>query len=231
MNIEHRYAPDPAAVFASALSLWQECQKQANNDENLNLSESYNGLDEFMREIMRVATHFETWACQHIDFDELTDVWPYFLEGKFGEKCLSAIFPTALAAFDESDCLRVAMQMRLPIIHDGKLPLPVDLTVPNPAADSPFKQFRIQSVRNEIEGENISPYTWDDEPFDANFDAPYFALYGVGEDGLLEHIADRKTCAEAVNLVRKIAPGVKFHEFDKSSSPSKQTTPPSHSVV
>ncbi len=208
MNIEHRHDSDPAAVFAAALSLWQECQKHAETGKILNLSESYNGHDEFMREIMRVATLFETWACQHIDFGELTQVWPYFLEAEFGKKCLSAMLPTGLADFDESDCLRVAMRMRLPVIHDGKLPLPVDLIVPNPAADSSFKQFRIQSVRNDIEGENTSPYTWDDEPYDANFDAPYFSLYGVGEDGLLENIADRRTCAEALNLARKIAPGV-----------------------
>jgi hypothetical protein len=210
MSIERRYDPDPAAVFASALSLWQECQKRANEDKNLNFSESYSGFDQFMREIMRVATQFETWACQHIDFAELNHVWPYFLEGEFGLKCLSAMLPTGLAAFDESDCLRVAMLMRLPIIHDGKLPLPVDLIAPNPAAGSAFKQFRIQSVRNEIEGEDISPYTWDDEPFDENFDVPYFALYGVGEDGLLEHIADRKALAEALKLARKIAPGAEF---------------------
>jgi hypothetical protein len=140
----------------------------------------------------------------------MTDVWPYFLEGEFGKQCLSAMLPTGLAAFDETDCLRVGMRMRLPIVHDGKLPLPENLTAPNPATGSPFKQFRIQSVRNEIEGEDTAPYTWDDEPYDANFDVPYFSLYGVGEDGLLEHIADRKTCAEAVSLARKIVPGVEF---------------------
>jgi hypothetical protein len=220
MNLEHPSAPDPAAVFASALSLWQECQKQAKSDVNLNFSESYNGFDQFMREIMRVATQFETWACQHIDFDEFTDVWPYFLEGKFGKQCLSAMLPTGLDAFDETDCLRVAMRMRLPIINDGKLPLPVDLIAPNPAAGSPFKQFRIQSVRNHIEGEDTSPYTWDDEPFDAGFDIPYFSLYGVGEDGLLEHIADRKTCAEAVSLACKIVPGISFPGFEKLSPSS-----------
>jgi hypothetical protein len=219
MNLEHPYNPDPAAVFASALSLWQECERHANNDQNLNFSESYNGLDEFMREIMRVATRFEMWACQHIDFDQLTHVWPYFLEGEFGKKCLSAMLPTGLAAFDESDCLRVAMRMRLPIIHDGKLPLPVDFIAPNPAADSPFKRFRIQSVRNEIEGEDTSPYTWDDEPFDANFGIPYFSLYGVGENGLLEHIADRKTCAEAVRLARKIVPGIEIPDSEEFFSP------------
>jgi hypothetical protein len=210
MNDEGTESPDPAAVFASALSLWEECQKQANADTNLNFSGSYNGFDQFMREIMRVANDFEAWACAHVNFDEFNDVWPYLLQDRFGEQCLAVILPTGLAAFDDSDCLRVAMRLRLPIIYDDKLPLPVDLIAPNPHANSPFKKFRIQSVRNHIDGEDISPYTWDDEPFDENFDIPYFALYGVGEDGLLEHIADRKTCAEAVSLARKIATGIDF---------------------
>ncbi len=61
--------PDPAAVFASALSLWHACQKRA-SEEKLNLSECYNGMDQFMRELMRVANQIESWACSHIEFNE-----------------------------------------------------------------------------------------------------------------------------------------------------------------
>jgi hypothetical protein len=210
MNTESSETPDQAGVFASALSLWQECQKQAKRDEKLNFSESYNGFDEFMRQIMRVASQFESWACAHVNFHEFSDVWPYLLQDRFGEQCLAVILPTGLATFDESDCLRVAMRLRLPILQGEKLPLPVDLIAPNPLANSSFKKFRIQSVRNHIDGDDVSPYTWDDEPFDENFDIPYFALYGVSDDGLLEHIADRKSCAEAVSLAHKIAPGIDF---------------------
>jgi hypothetical protein len=219
MSNETRHEPDPAAVFAAALSLWQVCHKQAAADKNLNFSESYNGFDQFMREIMRVATLFETWACQHVDFNEFAEVWPYFLEDRFGERCLSAILPTGLASFDESDCLRVAMRMRLPIRHDGQLPLPVDLTGPNPIADSPFKKFRIQTVRNHVEDEDASPYTPDDEPFDENYWEPYFSIYGIGDDGLLEHITDRKTLVDALDLARKLAPGI---EFTKTGRPSER---------
>jgi hypothetical protein len=59
------YVPDPAAVFASALSLWQASQNRASK-EQLNLSECYNGMDQFLREIMRIANQFEAWACLHI---------------------------------------------------------------------------------------------------------------------------------------------------------------------
>ena len=50
----------------------------------------------------------------------------------------------------------------------------------------------------------------DDDPFDNRFSNPLFALYGVTADGLLEHIADRKTYADALSLAGKIAPGVQF---------------------
>ncbi len=77
------FFPDSAAVFASALSLWQSCNKRVTSDQHLNLSECYNGMDQFMREIMRIANRFEAWACSHLVFDELNDVWPYLLEDKF----------------------------------------------------------------------------------------------------------------------------------------------------
>jgi hypothetical protein len=215
MTIENESAttlPDPAAVFACALSLWQECQKLAKADAKLNLSDAYNGIDEFMREIMRVATQFETWACSHVDFNRLTDVWPYFLEDKFGEGCLSVIFPTTLKSFDDEDCLRLAFRLHLPLINDTNLPIPIDVAAENPIADSPFKKFRIQTVRNAVEDNFTAPYTYSEEPFDPEYGPPYFSLYGIGEDGLLEHIADRPTYTDAVNLAQKLAPGIQFSE-------------------
>jgi hypothetical protein len=200
---------DPAAIFASALSLWHACQKHA-VETKLNLSEYHNGMDQFMRELMHVANQFETWACQHVDFNRLNDVWPYLLEDRFGQSCLAILSPTALAQFDEADCLRIAMQLRLPLIADGKIPIPVDLIALNPINDTEFRQFRIQTVRNSIEDDDPTPYSFDDEPFDGEFGFPYFSLYGVFKDGKLEHIADRKTYSDALNLAQKLSPGISF---------------------
>ncbi|MEN9576237.1 MAG: hypothetical protein RL514_4092 [Verrucomicrobiota bacterium] len=108
--------PDSAAVFACALSLREACLKSAAADPAMNLSESYNGMDEFMREMMRVANLFEAWACEHVAFAECNEVWPYLLEDRFGDACLAVMSPTGLAAFDETDCLRVALHLRLPIV-------------------------------------------------------------------------------------------------------------------
>jgi len=202
-------APDPAAVFACALSLWQASQKRA-GDEKLNLSESYNGMDQFMREIMRIANQFEEWACLHIDFEELNEVWSYLLEDKFGETCLARIDPTALASFDDSDCFCVAMRLQLPIIFDDKLPIPVDLTTLNPVAGSPFKHFRIRTMRDAIESEDSLAYASGDDPFDEDYDPPYFDLYGVSEDGSIDFIASRPNSYEVVKLARNLAPGIDF---------------------
>ena len=201
---------DPAAIFGCASSLWEACQKHISH-HHLDLSECYNGMDELMRVVMRIANQFETWSCRHINFKELSDVWPYLLQDKFGEACLDAMSPTGLASFNDSDCLRVAMRLHLPIIQDGKLPVPCDVIANNPTPNSQFRKFRIQTVRHENEEDgDIKPYTMDDEPFDENFGEPYFGLYGVYEDGMLEHIADRKTYSEALSLAKKLAPEIDF---------------------
>jgi hypothetical protein len=202
--------PDPAAIFAAALSLWEAVHERAEADKTLDLSDCYNGTDQLMREVMRIANLFETWACQHVAFDELDDVWPYLLEDKFGAACLAVILPSALAQFDETDCLRVAIGLRLPITLDDNLPLPIDLLAPNPVPGSQFREFRIQTVRNSLEDGDATPFTAADDPFDEEFGSPYFGLYGVGESGLLEHVADRNTFSDVVSLAQKLAPGVQF---------------------
>ena len=104
---------DPAAIFATATSLWQECHNHAKTDPSINLSDAYSGIDGLMREVIRIATLFEFWACEHVDFDQLTDVWPYMLEDRFGKECLSILLAENLSDFDEHDCRRVAARLRL----------------------------------------------------------------------------------------------------------------------
>lgn len=204
------YSPDPAAVFASAISLWQECNRRAAGAHGLALSECYNGMDEFMREVMRVAHQFEDWACSHIAFEELPDVWPYLLEEKFGEACLAILPPSDLLQFDDTHCLRVAMRLRLPINFEEHLRIPVDVRSPNPVPGSLFREFRIQTMRDLIDAEEATPFCLGDDPFDQQFSDPYFGLYGVHEGGVLEYIGCRKTYAEALSLIRNLAPGVSF---------------------
>lgn len=197
--------PDQAAIFTNAHSLWEY------GENNLTLSHDFQGVDGFMREIMRVANLFENWACAHVAFDELNECWPYFLQSGFGRACFGILGdPKELNSFDDKDCLRVALQMRLPIRLDGELPLPVNFTVRNPKDDFGFREFRIQSVRDLLEGNDTMPFHLEDDPYDSEFSAPYFGFYGVNEDGTLEHIADRKTYSEAVKLAEKIAPGISF---------------------
>ena len=167
-------------------------------------------MDEFMRVMMRIGQRFEDWSCLHVNFDLLTDVWPYLLEDRFGEACLNVRESVTLAEFDDDDCLSVAFQLRLPVIVDGTLPVPVDERAENPVVGSPFKALRIQTVRDEIGGSSSEPFVLGDDPCDEQFGPLYFGLYGVGEDGLLEHIASRQTYADALRLARSLAPGIGF---------------------
>lgn len=206
--------PDPAAVFACAKSLHDACLQRAEVEPELNLSESYQGMDQLMREVMRVGDEFENWACRHVAFHELDDVWPYLLEERFGEACLEVMDADSLAGFGADDCFRIAFKLRLPMRADSSLPLPVCVEAPNPLPDAEFQHLRIQTIRHEWDEDGnaeVSPFTEDDDPFDENYSPPVFGIYGVKGD-VLERIADRKTYAEARALSAKLLPGIGFPE-------------------
>lgn len=207
---EREQTPDSAAVFTAALSIWEAFTNSNSGEHAPNLSDSYNGMDQFMREIMRVANLFESWSCSNVVFEELNECWPYYLHDKFGSACLAILGSENLTEFDESDCLRVAMCLRLPMKPDRNPRVPVDITAINPVQGSSFRQFRIQTVRFSDDGETIVPYTWDDEPFELDYGPPHFGLYGIGENGLVEHIADRDSYSDAVSLAQKLAPNIAF---------------------
>jgi len=117
-----------------------------------------------------------------------------------------------LATFAENDCLRVAIKLRLPVHLVPGLPVPVEVRAVNPAsaAGSGFREFRIQTVRENLEDQDCVAFTAADDPFDADYGPIYFGLYAVGADGLPEHIADRPTYAGAVALAQNLVPGLHF---------------------
>ena len=201
---------DPAAIFGCALSLWQECHKRTAHDGSQNLSEIFNGIDGFMRVIMSVANRFEQWSSRHVAFEDLDNIWPYLLKDEFGRSYVTLMGVESLEEFDDQTCLRVALHLKIPLRYSEGLRIPVDVTVANPISNSLFRKFRIQTVREDSENDSFEPFTLNDDPFDARFSYPQFALYGITADGLLEHIADRKTYADALSLAGKIAPGVQF---------------------
>jgi hypothetical protein len=201
---------DPAAQFAIASSLWQACHDHAAKTKDVNLSEIFNGMDECMRVVMRIGERFERWACDHVNFDNLSDVWPYLLQDRFGSTCLKAMTLAGLPEFNEEDCLRMALLLRLPVIVTKGLPVPVYLEAANPVIGSAFKEFRIQSFRRLVDDDAEEAFVSGDEPYDDNFEAPFFSLYGIDEDGNEECIVDRPSYESARELVSKLAPGIEF---------------------
>ena len=137
----------------------------------------------------------------------MEDMWFYYLEERFGKACLEMMNTRALASFDADDCLRVAFRLRLPIWENGELPIPINVVVDNSFAESAFKAFRIQTVRNLLAEPLVLPYTDSSDPFDENLGERYFGIYGIDEDGLLEHISDRGSYGLARELVLKLIPG------------------------
>lgn len=201
--------PDPAAILGAAVSLKKICEETARR-EHINLSECYNGGDEFMRQVMRVTTLFETWCCEHIDFHQCSEVWPYLLEDRFGEAFLEVSYPTCLDEFDGTTCLRVAMQLMLPVKVTEGLAVPVNLAADNPNAESTFRRYQIRTVWRHHEDQDISQFTPSDDPEDERYGPVFFGLYGIEADGTAEHIADRDSYAQARALIVKLAPGINF---------------------
>ena len=183
--------------------------RRTESGRKVNLSECYNGGDEFMRVIMRAGTRFEEWASAHVAFEALDHCWPYLLEERFGEACVALKDVSSLDEFCEEDCLAVALRLRLPIKSAVRLPMPLDVSAENPIFESEFQQFRIQTVRECGDG-NIEPFTSADDPFDDKFGPPFFGFYGVYADGLLEHIADFDSYTAAADMARKLAPGIQL---------------------
>lgn len=203
---------DPAAVFACAMSLRDACN-QAAKLNNLDLSDLFQGMDQFYREAMRIAALFEEWACKHVVFEEVCDVWPYLLEDKFGAACLQRMSVEDLSGFDAEDCPDVAMKLLLPLYYNDVQPrLPLDVKAINPIPDSPFTHWRIQTIRCLSGDDNFEPMLYGDDPFDSEYEPSILALYGVNAEGLVEHIKDFERYADAVAFAGKLAPGVEFPE-------------------
>lgn len=54
---------------------------------------------------------FESWSCRHVDFSQLTEVWPYLLHERFGQECFAIVPPQDLADFNDHDCSRIARRL------------------------------------------------------------------------------------------------------------------------
>jgi len=124
MTTIKNYKPDAAAVMGIAVSLHEAAKKAKGN-----ISEAYNGADQFMRECMRVGEFFETWADQWVDFDQMDDVWPYMLEDKFGQAVIeqfgSVLF---LTSFDDVAARAVARELGLKLRQEPARPAETALT-------------------------------------------------------------------------------------------------------
>lgn len=200
---------DPAAIFSCAVSLRDAANKQS-AASGLSLSDVYSGMDGFQRELMRVATLFETWSTAHVAFDHLTEVWPYFLEDHFGDACVQVADIWALTGFDESDCLRIAQHLQLPLYYDDVLVIPLEIRARNTVAGSAFAEFGIQTMRCHLVDAEVVPFIRGDDPQDEDYELPRLVLCGIMADGQWQRIADFDTYRDAVSLALKLAPGIDF---------------------
>jgi hypothetical protein len=204
-------AIDPAAIFCCAVSL-RDAAMPLSDAGHYTLSDAYSGWNGFLQEVMRVATLFETWATAHVAFDHIGEVWPYFMEDRFGDACVEVADIWSLASFDETDCLRIAQHLQLPLYYEDGLVIPLEVRACNTVAGSGFAEFGIQTMRRHLVDAEVVPFISGDELWDEDYELPMLALSGITAEGQREHIADFATYREAVALVAKLAPGIDFPE-------------------
>ncbi len=124
------FANDPAAEFGAALAI-NEAYLKVNSHltGEPNLSDVYEGHDEFMRRVMTLARAFETWCCRHVDWKiGVDDCWAYFLEDRLGPHVFdefgfaglpdTSVFrlPILLPSVDRS-FRRIARKLKLPLLR------------------------------------------------------------------------------------------------------------------
>ncbi len=202
---------DPAAIFCCAVSL-RDAAIPLSDAGHYTLSDAYSGWNGFLQEVMRVATLFEAWATAHVAFDHLGEVWPYFMEDRFGDACVEVADIWVLAGFDEMDCLRIAQHLQLPLYYDDEVVIPLEIRARNTVAGSAFAEFGIQTVRRQLVEAEVVRFIRGDDPLDEDYELPRLALDGITAEGQRKHIADFTTYRDAVSLVTKLAPGIDFPE-------------------
>lgn len=106
------YKPDPAAILGCAISLFT-CANGVAETQDLDLSEAYQGFDEFMRAVYRFAHRFEAYACENVeDFDAINHCWPYLLEEEFGRVVMEFLRPTELNGQSDAVLAKILQRLR-----------------------------------------------------------------------------------------------------------------------
>lgn len=107
--------PDPGAAFAASLSVYEACELESTGGNSNHYIHYDGGGVGFYQEVARVGRLFEEWASEHVDFDELGECWPYFVQEYFGEAVLDYMGAGELMNFNEQSCAIVANTLHLPL--------------------------------------------------------------------------------------------------------------------
>lgn len=115
------HKPDPAGEFAAARSLYEHILNSHSVEE---ITDSHEGQDNVMRRVMTLARAFELWACQHVDFVQLRDPWPYVLDEGFGAAVFEVWDASSLYLVDHliGHELEIAKVLNLPLLDPPRDP-------------------------------------------------------------------------------------------------------------
>lgn len=210
---------DPAAVLAICLGLVKECREE---DAVVDLSATFNGGDEFLRQVVRVATMFENWACAHVHFDALDTNWVYLLETRFAREFLMAFSVQHIMEFSSADCLVMARFLGLPVIYDATCPVPFDFymhgleheTIEALKVEAKCLRFKDATGGAERSSEAGVTMTWEhalerDEPLPV----AYLQVSAKLRSAEWFDVARHDTWEQAARVLHLIAPGRNLPEI------------------
>jgi len=205
----NEYDWDEAAVFgiAKGIDAWW-----INNDIG-DISADYNGADEFSRRCLRAGIALDRWANKYVDWDEFTEVWPYYAEDVIGPAMMDLVtlgqtpsfFGTIPAALKHKHLLALAAHMKLPI----KVWTPgawINLERSRGVPSSPgFGTIQVRSVftdKNETDAQWWTQYHVQNC---TEYKDIKYAVYVQNKEGLWDFMVEYDTYEECRQTIRFLA--------------------------
>lgn len=162
---------DLADEFAVALSVHERWKEE----KELDISETFNGGDEFLRRCLSCAQKLVSWFDRYVDYPRLTDVWCYYLEDKAGDAFWELFNPGLPEELKDDDCLSLALLLRAPIdTRADKAPIDITWEIPG---RSGYCFFRVVTRVFE-DSEDAMPIFYSIRDAISGPQAPSFAFYG-----------------------------------------------------
>jgi hypothetical protein len=209
-KVKNTYAPDKAAELGIAMGVYNHYSYKS----DLDISNEYNGADEFMRRCQHLGQVFEAWCCAHVNFSRMIEIWPYYAEDYIGPSVDKLLVERCVpASWSEEELLALAVLLHLPVRvrTTENVSFSMEWEAQNWSSDE-IKLYQVRTVRHSTDGKSVEHYTHEHvlarpvPPIWLTPNPVLFALYGAQdkEDTTWEFLFERQSYAELYSLVKRL---------------------------